>query len=105
MFDRMRIPAARENLAPPLLVGDLLVVDVLVEDARKSPDDLLDGNGAADDEIGGAGYPLGIREQTDSNPRDVFGRDQRQNGISLPSGRRMAPRAGRLAPTRRATFS
>ena len=43
MFDRMRIPAARENLAPPLLVGDLLVVDVPVEDVRKSPDDLLDG--------------------------------------------------------------
>jgi hypothetical protein len=37
MFDRMRIPASRENLAPPLLVGNLLVVDVPVEDTRKGP--------------------------------------------------------------------
>src|SRR5438094_7881042 len=36
MFDRMRIPAARENLAPPLLVGNLLVVDVPIEASRKS---------------------------------------------------------------------
>ena len=54
MLDRMGIAAARDNLAPPLIVGNLLVVDVPVEDARESLDDLLDGNGAADDGIGGA---------------------------------------------------
>ena len=40
-------------------------------------------NGAADDGIGGSCGPLGTREQTNRDPRDIFGRDQRQNGVFI----------------------
>src|SRR6266550_6478883 len=102
MLDRMRIPASRENLAPPLLVGNLLVVHVPVEDTREGTDDFPDGVGASDYGICGSRGPLGAGEQTHGNPRNVFGRDQRQNGAFIAKGRRMAPRVGMLAPTRRA---
>src|SRR6266705_1454074 len=83
MFDRMRIPASCENLAPPLIVGNFLVVDVPVEDASEGPDDLPDGVGASDYGICGSCGSLGASEQTHSNSRNIFGRDQRQNGAFI----------------------
>jgi hypothetical protein len=81
MLDRMCVPAAREDLAPPRLVTDLLVMHVPVEDAREGPDDLANGIGAPDHGKCASRGPLGPREQADRDPRHVFGRDQRQNGV------------------------
>src|SRR6266702_8460776 len=83
MFDRMRIPASRENLAPPLLVGDFLIVDIPVEDTRERTHDVPDGVDASNNGICGSCGPLGAGEQAHSYPRDVFGRDQRQNGALI----------------------
>jgi len=41
MFDRVRVPAARENVVAPLLVCDFFVIDVLVENPSDGRNDIL----------------------------------------------------------------
>src|SRR5882757_2451099 len=86
MFDRVRVPATREGLVAPLVVGDFLIMDVLAENAREARDDLLQGNGGADHRIGRSRRQRGAGQQANGNVCDVLTGYQRKNGGFLAPG-------------------
>src|SRR5450631_3914056 len=83
MFDRVRIVAARERVAAPLVVRNFFIAHVLGQHAPEGRDDLLERDDRADHRIGGARRQGGAGQEADGDARHVLGGDQRKHGVLL----------------------
>src|SRR5450631_424265 len=86
MFDRVRIVAARERVAAPLVVRNFFIAHVLGQHAPEGRDDLLERDDRADHRIGGARRQGGAGQEADGDARHVLGGDQRKHGVFLAPG-------------------